>query len=95
MQVTFGCGDVATVSPSVQDAPVCACGRPGCARIVRVKAPAPSIRGVCSGPIVTTQPLDPIAVNLCLNGAKPLPVPVDPSIEPQQKAIRKLSREAH
>lgn len=94
MVIRFACGHLAKVSPTIQDAPVCPeCGE---RRIARVSAPPPSIRGVCSGPIVTSVKLDPITVNLCLNGAKPLPVPLDPSIErPEKKPIRNLSREAH
>jgi hypothetical protein len=91
MKVLFACGHAATVSPSIQDAPICGCGE---RRIARVVAPAPSIRGVCAGPLVTPQKLDPITVNLCLNGAGPLPVPVDPSKAPDKPA-RTHAREAH
>lgn len=75
MQLTFECGHVLTVGHSVQQQPVCVCGE---TRITRVKAPPPSIRGVCSGPLVTPQQLEPAIVNLCAENAGPLPVPVDP-----------------
>ena len=69
MMIRFACGHVARVSHSVTEPPVCGCGE---TRITRVVAPTPSIRGVCSGPLVTPQALDPIAVNLCAPNASPL-----------------------
>lgn len=69
MQIVFACGHTATVSHTVSEPPMCGCGN---TQIIRVSAPAPSIRGVCSGPLVQTQNLEPIAVNLCAEGAAPL-----------------------
>ena len=69
MIVGFACGHTAAVSHSVTEPPICGCGE---TRIARVTAPAPSIRGVCSGPLVQTQNLEPIAVNLCAEGSQPL-----------------------
>lgn len=91
MHVRFSCGTQGTVSPSVTERPVCGCAESH--PIVRVSAPPPSIRGVCSGPMVTTVALAPIAVNLCQAGHGPLPVPVDPSQEPAPKprSLRKVN----
>lgn len=85
MRIDFSCGHVVTVNPSIAEKPICACGE---TRIQRVTAPPPSIRGVCAGPLVTPQKLGPLVVNLCANGAQPLPVPIDPRVE----VPRKLSR---
>lgn len=79
MRVTFACGHMASVSHSVTEPPMCGCGE---TRIARVQAPAPSIRGVCSGPLVQTQNLEAIEVNLCADGAKPLKLkPLEPETE--------------
>jgi hypothetical protein len=61
MKVTFRCGHTWPVSETQDDRPQCPCGE---TKITRCASPAPRIRGVASGPHVTTVALEPITVSL-------------------------------
>ena len=61
MTVLFRCGHSWPFSARTDDRPQCPCGE---TVIVRSNAPAPRIRGVASGPHVTTVALEPITVSL-------------------------------
>ena len=75
IEVAFACGHVATVSPNLDAAPVCAqCGD---MTVRRVKARAPRFVGVATGPYAEHQALDAIAVNLAPKGALVVKEPTD------------------